>query len=67
MAAFNVPDFRENSLTPPLPETFVTGKSAQHKTRQKVSKNRTPGLLPTNKQTTNQAFHDISSEIVPNS
>ncbi len=67
MAALNVPDSRENSLTPPPPEKVTTGKGAQRRTRQGVSKNPTLAPQPTNKRTADQAFHDTPSEIVPDS
>ena len=67
MAAVNVSDSRDNSLTPLPSEKSTTGKSAPRKTRQGVAKN--PNLAPqlTNKQTADQAFHDAASEIVPDS
>lgn len=71
MAAVNVPDSRDNSLTPPLPEKSNSGKGAQRKTRQGIARNSTPAPAHapapaspvTNKQTADQAFHDASSEI----
>ena len=67
MAAVNVPDSRDNSLTPPPPEKSITGKGAPRKTRQGATKNPAPTLLPPNKRTADQAFHDAPSEMVPDS
>ena len=64
MAAHNVPDSRENSLTPPPPEKTTTGKGAPRKTRQ--MKNPTPGPS-TNKRTADQAIHAAPPEPVPDS
>ena len=67
MAAVNVPDSRDNSLTPPPPEKSTTGKGAPRKTRQGATKNPTLILPPSNKRTADQAFHDAPSEMVPDS
>lgn len=64
MAVHNIPDSRENSLTPPPPEKTATGKGAPRKTHQTI--NLTPGPS-TNKQTADQAFHDAPTELVPDS
>ena len=66
MPAVNVPDSRENSLTPPPPEKN-TGKGTQRKTRQGATKNPTPAPQIPNKRTADQAFHDAQSDIVPDS
>ena len=66
MAAVNVPDSRDDSLTPPPPEKSTTGKGAQRRTCQ-GAKAATPAPVPTNKQTADQAFHDAPSEMVPDS
>ena len=66
MPAVNVPDSRENSLTPPPPEKN-TGKGTQRKTRQGTTKNLTPAPQIPNKRTADQAFHDAQSDIVPDS
>ena len=66
MAAFIVPDSRDNSLTPPPPEKSTTGKGPQRRTRQ-GAKTATPAPVPTNKRTADQAFHDAPSEMVPDS
>ena len=67
MVAVNVPDSRDNSLTPPPPEKSLTRKGAPRKTCQGATKNLAPTLLPPNKQTADQAFHDASSKMVPDS
>ena len=66
MPAINVPDSRENSLTPPPPEKN-TGKSIQHKTRQGVIKNSTPAPQILNKRIADQVFYNAQSNIVPDS
>lgn len=75
MAAVNVPDSRDNSLTPSPPEKSTSGKGAPRKTRQGTARNPTPAPAHapapappvTNKRTADQAFHDASSEIIPDS
>lgn len=64
MAAVDVPDSRDNSLTPPPPER--TGKGAPRKARQGATKNPTPAP-PSNKRTADQAFHDAPTEMAPDS
>ena len=67
MAAVNVPDSRDNSLTPPPPEKGTTAKGTQCKTRQGATKILTPAILPTNKRIAYQALHDAPSGIVSDS
>ncbi len=64
MAAANISDSRNNSLTLPPLEKTSTGKSAQYKTRQ--TKNLIPGPS-TNKRIADQVFHDVSTKLVPDS
>ena len=68
MAAVNVPDFRDNSLTPPPTERNTTGKGAQRKTRQGGAVKNPPSLpTATNKQIAGQAFHGAPIGLVPGS
>ena len=68
MAAVNVPDSSDNSLTPPPPERNTIGKGAQRKTRQGGAAKNQPSLpTATNKRTVDQAFHDAQTELVPDS
>ena len=68
MAGINIPDSRDNSLTPPPPEKATAGKAAPRKTRQGATAKNPPSLPPANhKRTADQAFHDASSEIIPDS
>lgn len=68
MAALNVPDSRENSLTPPpaRESRYGKGRAAQNSPGG-IQKNPTQGPQPTNKRTADQAFNDASSEIVSDS
>ena len=66
MAAVNVPDFRDNSLTPPPPERNTIGKGAQRQTRQGSTAKNLPSLSA-NKRTADQKFHDAPSELAPDS
>ena len=68
MAAVNVSDSRDSSLTPPPQERNVIGKGTQRRTRQGgPAKNPAPPLPAANKRTADQAFHDASTELVPDS
>ena len=68
MAAVNVSDSRDSSLTPPLQERNRTEKSTQQRERQGgPGKNLASPLPAANKRTANQAFHNPSSELVPDS
>ena len=65
MTGVNVPDSRDNSLSPAPPEK---GKAPQRKTRQGgTAKNASSSLSATNKRTADQAFHDAPIEIIPDS
>lgn len=66
IAGFNIPESRDNSLTPAPPEKSITGKGAPRETRQR-SQARNPPSGPANKQTGNQAFHDAPIEIISDS
>ena len=66
MAAVNVPDSSDNSLTPPPPEGNTTEKGAQRKTYQGGIAKNFPSLSA-NKQTADQVFHDAPSELAPDS
>ena len=68
MAAVNVSDSRDSSLTPPPQERNTTGKGAQRRTRQGGPAKNLPSL-PTgaNKRTADQAFHDATTQLVPES
>lgn len=63
IAAYNILNSRNNSLTSPLSEKSITGKSALRRTCEKTTKN--PTFTSTNKQTANQAFYDTLSKIFP--
>lgn len=67
MAVFNIPDFKENSLILFFSEKLARKRGTQCKTYKEVSKNLTLGLQPTNKQTADEVFHDISNNIILNS
>lgn len=75
MAAVNIPESRDYSLTLPPPERSTSGKGPQWKTRQGTAKNHTSALAPapalasplTNKRIADQAFHDVPSKIIPDS
>ena len=68
MAAVNVSDSRDSSLTPPPQERNTTGKSTQRRTREGGhAKNLAPLPPAANKRTADQAFHDASMELVPDS
>ena len=68
MAAVNVSDSRDSSFTPPPQERNTTGKGTQQRTRQGgPAKNPAPPPPVANKRTANQAFHDASTELVPDS
>ena len=68
MAAVKVSDSRDSSLTPPPQEQNTIGKCTQRRTSQGgPAKNPNPLLPATNKRMADQAFHDASTELVPDS
>ena len=68
IAGINIPESRDNSLTPPPSEKTTAKKAVPCKTCQKAMAKNPPFLPPANhKRTTNQAFHEASSKIIPNS
>ena len=68
MARINIPESRDNYLTPPPPEKTTAGKAAPRKTRQGARRPKPPSPPPANlKRTADQAFHDVSSKIIPDS
>lgn len=67
IASVNVPNSRDNSLSPPPPERVITGKGAPRKARQGGPVKNTLQGPPAKKRTADQAFHDASVGIVPDS
>lgn len=68
IAAVNVSNSRDISLTPPSPEKNAIGKSTYYKTCQKsASKNSSSLLTATNKQIANQAFYNVLIQLVSDS
>ena len=68
LAGINIPDSRDNFLTPPPSSKVTAEKAASRKTRQGTTAKDPPSLSPANhKRTADQSFHDVSSEIIPDS
>lgn len=68
IAAINVSNFRDISLTPPSSEKNAIRKSIYYETCQKsTSKNSSSLLTATNKQIANQAFYNVLIKLVSDS
>ena len=68
MAAVNISDSRDSSLTPTPQEQNIIEKDTQQRTRQGgPAKNSAPPLPAANKRTADQAFRDASTELASDS